>query len=185
MSERSESKRTTAAPVPTPVIPAGADAVRDLRVSVSITVPALTLLGDGDEPAVLDGYGPIPLETAKVLAAGASSWHRVLTHPVTGVRLTLDRTTYTVPAALREWLVLRDHTCRFPGCSRTATGCDVDHTIAWEDGGCTDADNLAHLCRKHHRLKHHTPWRYEHLDDTTIIWTSPTGHTYLSHPPDG
>jgi uncharacterized protein DUF222 len=124
-----------------------AKSLRQVRVDVTITVPAMTLLGHGDEPAVIDGYGPIPLEVAKALAAGASSWRRVLTHPVSGVRLCYDRETYPVPSALRAWLADRDGTCRFPGCESRAASCDVDHNRAWADGGCTDHDNLAHLCR--------------------------------------
>ena len=161
----------------------GADAasLRPVRVGVTLTVPALTLLGRGDEPAVIDGYGPIPLDVAKTLAAGADSWHRVLTHPVTGVRLCLDRETYRVPAALRAWLADRDGTCRFPGCDRAASSCDVDHTDDWADGGCTDHDNLAHLCRTHHRLKHHTRW-WARFEDELLVWTSPSGHEHATGP---
>lgn len=159
----------------------GTEALVGQRVEVSITVPALTLLGQSDEPAVLDGYGPIPLETAKTLAAGSTSWHRILTHPVTGVRLTYDRATYRPPADLRRWLRRRDRTCRFPGCRRRAVRCDIDHTIAWEDGGRTDHDNLAHLCRRHHRLKHHTAWEVR-FDGELLVWTDPTGHEYCTEP---
>jgi len=156
-----------------------AKALRTVRVDVTVTVPALTLLGQGDEPAVLDGYGPLPLDVAMTLAAGAGSWRRVLTHPVTGVRLVYDRTTYRVPAALRAWLADRDGTCRFPGCGTPATRCDADHNRAWEVGGCTDHDNLAHLCRKHHRLKHHTRW-WARFEGDLLVWTSPTGHEYTT-----
>lgn len=158
-----------------------ATTLRDVRVDVTLTVPALSLLGHGDEPAVLDGYGPIPLEVAKVLAAGAPSWRRVLTHPVTGVRLAYDRETYRVPAALRAWLADRDGTCRFPGCDHQAGTCDADHNHDWADGGCTDHDNLAHLCRKHHRLKHHTRW-WARFEDDLLVWTSPSGHEFASGP---
>ena len=164
-----------------PDVAQGAEALLGQRVEVSITVPALTLLGQSDEPAVLDGYGPIPLETAKALAAGATSWHRILTHPVTGATLTHDRTTYRPPADLRRWLRHRDRTCRFPGCRRRAARCDIDHTIAWEEGGTTDHDNLAHLCRRHHRLKHHTAWKVR-FDGDLLIWTDPTGHEYCTEP---
>ncbi|KQP68217.1 hypothetical protein ASF40_18775 [Microbacterium sp. Leaf288] len=156
-----------------------AKSLRPVRVNVTLTVPALSLLGESEEPAVLDGYGPIPLDVAMTLAAGATSWRRVLTDPVTGIRLVYDRTTYKTPAALRTWLADRDGTCRFPGCDTPATGCETDHNLAWEHGGCTDHDNLAHLCKKHHRLKHHTRWTAR-LDDELLVWTSPTGHEYTT-----
>ncbi|MGC5169002.1 HNH endonuclease signature motif containing protein, partial [Luteimicrobium sp. DT211] len=96
--------------------------------------------------AYLDGYGPIDDHTATLLTAAAPSLRRLLTHPHTGVVLALGRETYTVPADLRAYLRLRDGTCRFPGCSRAAARCDVDHTTAYVTGGTTDATNLAHLC---------------------------------------
>jgi hypothetical protein len=133
------------------------DVLPSLRVLV--TVPMFTLLGLSEESAQLDGYGPIPPEMARRLVAHAPSLTRVLTHPVTGTVLDVERTSYKIPAALRRWLTVRDGTCRFLGCTRRALSCDVDHTIPWEHGGTTSAGNLAHLCRKHHRLKGLTDWR--------------------------
>ncbi len=98
---------------------------------VLVTVPVLTLLGHTDEPAELDGYGPIPADTARHLAAHAPSFHRILTHPETGAYLSYSRTTYRVPADLARYLRTRDGTCRFPGCARRATTCDLDHTTPW------------------------------------------------------
>jgi hypothetical protein len=49
---------------------------------VLVTVPVLSLLGATEEPAMLDGYGPIPASLARDLVAeGAESFHRVLTDP--------------------------------------------------------------------------------------------------------
>ncbi|NKE10228.1 DUF222 domain-containing protein [Kocuria subflava] len=114
----------------------------------------------------LVGYGAICPSTAVEIAAGSSSWSRLLTDPATGQITQYSRDTYTVPAGLRRMLQIRDATCRFPGCRRPAMRCDIDHTVAWEDGGHTDADNLSHLCRTHHRLKHQgSPfgsWAVEH-----------------------
>jgi hypothetical protein len=147
------------------------------RPTVSITVPVLTLLGRSDEPATLDGYGPIPLGDAEEIAASAPSFTRILTHPETGAVLSVGRTSYTVPADLRRFVRLRDERCRFPGCERAAGGCDIDHTRAWEHGGETAHDNLACLCRSHHRLKHASTWQVERpqRNSTDLRWTSPYG----------
>ncbi len=157
------------------------DQLRGIRGHVTVTVPVLALLrgaGEGlsgpveDLPrtshcAELEGYGPIPVGLAERIAARAPSWSRILTHPVTGTVLDRDRNTYAVPADLKHRLRARDGTCRFPGCRRRASRCDLDHTIAWADGGRTSADNLAHLCRHHHLLKHRDGplgrWRVEHV----------------------
>lgn len=151
---------------------------------VVVTVPALTLLGAGTEPAVLDGYGPIDLDTARRLAGEATSWVRVLTHPLTGVPLALDRTTYRVPTALRRWLGVTSPTCVFPGCGRSARDCDLDHLTAWVDGGVTDDDNLAPECRHHHRLRHESRWHPSRDPDTgDLCWTSPLGAQIAEDPP--
>lgn len=152
------------------------------RVSVAITIPVLSLLGASDEPATLDGYGPIDLDTAKKLAGEARSWIRVLTHPVTSTVLDVDRTSYRVPADLRRWLGVRHPTCVFPGCSRSSDACDLDHSIDWGLGGATASDNLAPLCRSHHRVKHESAWTLGR-DDGSAVWTSPTGFTASGDPP--
>ncbi|WP_284294497.1 HNH endonuclease signature motif containing protein [Luteimicrobium album] len=164
-----------------------AGVARSVVPRVHVTVPVLTLLGQGDEPADLDGYGPIDAGTARELAAGAPSFTRLLTHPHTGAVLDVGRESYAVPADLRRHLVVRDATCRFPGCGRPAAACDVDHLVAYTDGGATSADNLIHLCRHHHRLKHETAWRPASSRDPaappgSVTWTSPTGRTHTSTP---
>ena len=149
---------------------------------ILVTVPALTLLGLSDEPAELDGYGPIDAETARRLAGDAPSWQRILTHPETGAFLSYGRTTYRVPADLAGYLAVRDGGCRFPGCGRRARDTDIDHTLAWAHGGPTSHANLAHLCRAHHRLKHRSRWRMAQEPDGVIRWTSPAGHVIRTYP---
>jgi hypothetical protein len=153
-------------------------------VSVAVTVPVLTLMGASDEPGSMEGVGPIDANTARRLAADAPSFFRLLTHPVTGAVLDLDRTRYRVPADLRRTLRHRDHTCRFTGCGRPAAGCDIDHVTEWQQGGVTAATNLIHLCRHHHRLKSVARWRVESDAGTpTVTWTSPTGAVTQAEPP--
>lgn len=176
--------------------PAASDTLRDaaaddrpeapspVQATVIVTVPALTLLGRGSDPAVLDGYGPIDLDTARRLAGDARSWIRLLTDPVTAAPLVLDRKTYRVPVALRRWLGITSPTCAFPGCARRAAECDMDHRRAWAEGGGTDADNLEPTCRHHHRLRHDTLWSpLRTPSEGDAAWTSPLGGSYGADPP--
>ena len=154
------------------------------RPGIVVTIPALTLLGVDDAPAILDGYGPIDLATAQRLAGEATSWIRVLTHPITGVPAALDRTTYRVPTALRRWLGITSPTCAFPGCARPTRECDLDHLHAWSEGGTTDDDNLDPECRHHHRLRHETRWAAGRDPDTGgLAWTTPLGAHVDADPP--
>ncbi|TFC59818.1 HNH endonuclease, partial [Cryobacterium sp. TMT2-15-1] len=153
-----------------------------VRGSVHVTVPAMTLLGHSEAPGHLEGYGPIDPDTAREIAARAPGFIRILTHPDTGAVLSVGRTRYKVPKELRRYLRVRDETCRWPGCRRAATQCDIDHTLDWQYDGLTEHDNLAHLCPADHALKSETRWTYTHLPDGTLKWTSPTGRTFISEP---
>jgi hypothetical protein len=152
-----------------------------IRAVVQVTVPVLTLLGAGDEPADLSGMSPVDGPTARTLAGNTPGLDRILTHPITGAVLTTDR--YQPTADLKRFLRGRDHRCRFPGCRMPAIRSDIDHTRDFALGGPTDAGNLAHLCRGHHTLKHATPWKVRQLPGGILEWTSPAGHTYTDHPP--
>lgn len=89
---------------------------------------------------------------------------------------------YTPSRGLADFVRCRDLTCRFPGCSKPATGCDIDHTIPYGRGGPTQASNLKCLCRFHHLIKTFWGWRDEQLRDGTVIWTAPSGEKYVTTP---
>ncbi|WP_157546044.1 HNH endonuclease signature motif containing protein [Mycobacterium sp. IS-1742] len=92
---------------------------------------------------------------------------------------------YRPSAALQDFVRCRDLTCRFPGCDQPAHRCDLDHAVPYP-AGPTCASNLRCLCRKHHLLKTFwtgkTGWRDRQSPDGTIVWTSPTGQSYTTHP---
>ena len=149
---------------------------------VLVTVPVFALMGLTDEPADLDGYGPIPASMArKLVADGASSFHRVLIDPRNGAPLEIGRESYRIPPAMRQWLRMRDGECSFPGCNNHSLDNEADHILAWADGGNTGISNLGSVCRKHHRLKHSTAWTPSSATkDAPPGWTSPTGRRYQS-----
>lgn len=156
------------------------EGLRSITAHVQVTVPVLTLAGVHDTGATLAGHGPIDPETARRLAHNAPGWDRVMTHPVTGATLAVDR--YRPSADLLRTLRVRDEHCRFPGCRQPVRRCDVDHTHDAALGGQTHIDNLAHLCRRHHTLKHATDWQVRQVGGGTLEWTSPTGLVYIDVP---
>ena len=88
------------------------------------------------------------------------------------------------PEWMRELVILRDRECVFPYCHKDARACDLDHIEAYvemDDGGPpgqTRPDNLAPLCRRHHRAKTHRGWTYVRNRDGTYTWTSSYGRRF-------
>jgi hypothetical protein len=154
--------------------------VRGGRTRVHVTVPRTTLMGLDDEPGELAGYGPIPAQLARELAADGT-WRRLVTDPLSGAVLDAGTTSYRPPAALAEFVRARDQHCRFPGCRRPGRQCDLDHGIPYPTGP-TSHVNLCCLCRRHHRLKTKGNWSLK-LDQAGVVtWTSPTGRVYVTTP---
>jgi len=158
-----------------------APATDGTRVVINVVTTDRTMCDDGSAPGYLDGYGLIDADQVRALAAAASV---LIADPVTSP---VEALRYHPTAALERFVRCRDLTCRFPGCSRPAAVCDLDHTIPFnhqspEAGGLTTAGNLKCLCRLHHRMKTFGRWRDTQLADGTVIWKSPSGRTYTTSP---
>ena len=150
---------------------------------IQVVVPYSTLIGADDHPAELVGVGPIPASLAREVAADGV-WRRLVTDPLSGTLLDHGRTTYHPPTALADHVRARDGHCRFTGCRRKATDAELDHVVAWSDGGTTSEPNLAAYCTHHHRLKHHADWRVDAHPDGRLTWTTPTGHRHTTRAHD-
>ncbi len=170
--------------------PTGRSACRS-RSRVLVTVPLSVLTGQSDAPCTLDGYGPIPAQFARELAADGV-WRCAIVDdrdgsPAHGTIVALGRSTFTPSyrpgPQLRRFVQARDGTCAAPGCRRRARQCELDHIRPWDrDGaqaGPTCDCNLHALCEHHHRLKTRgalTPAR----DPVTgrTVWRTPAGRSY-------
>lgn len=154
------------------------------EVMVNVTVDVDTLMGLADHPAELAGYGPITAQQARTFFARAEPiYQRLITDPATGTLVSIDPARYRPTAGLERLIRARDRTCRFPGCRRSAatnrSGTDLDHTIPWPRGSTTP-DNLAVLCRHHHRVKHTHGWAAELNPDSSMTWTTPGQVTLMT-----
>lgn len=164
------------------------ESARGIRATVVVTVPALALLSEelppGAEPASVEGIGPIPHARARELCGGAADWTRVLTHPETGIVLSVGRDRYRPPPELRRLVRWRAERCMAPGCAMPASRCEIDHSIAWQHGGRTALWNLCPLCKGHHRVKHHGGWTVRQVAGSggALEWISPTGRRYVVEP---
>ncbi|MFD4513610.1 DUF222 domain-containing protein [Rhodococcus sp. NPDC058485] len=95
--------------------------------------------------------------------------------------------TYRPDAATTALVRARDGHCRFPGCTRPAAQCQLDHIIEYwlynpASGGWTIVTNLQCLCQFHHQLKTLGFWRVIALPGHALLWTSNTGTTAVTLP---
>lgn len=164
------------------------DSARRIHAQIQVIVPgeAVGLGGpaadSSPETAVaseLVGFGPIDPGTVRHLAGEEDAWEIVAVN-IGGDVLKVDR--YRPTPQMKRHLAARDLHCRAPGCRVPAHRCDIDHTQDAALGGETRTDNLAHLCRGHHTLKHHSDWTVEQGEGGVLTWTSPTGREHIDRP---
>ena len=165
-------------------LPAAREVVLHVHLDASVS--------EGGEPAVFGPTGRLEEGQRLVLRDQVQVWcgdsrTTVTVKPIIDLNAELSTPAYEVPDKIREQVALRDRTCVFPWCSRPARGCDVDHVVEYDHDaeaagrpqpGPTQTDNLACLCRWHHRLKTFTSWRYDVTGPGEFLWTSPHGHQF-------
>ncbi|WP_193105071.1 HNH endonuclease signature motif containing protein [Brachybacterium sp. FME24] len=133
-----ESSGTTPPPTVVPRALPAAPAAPD--------VPA----GTPDRCGVL-GMGPLEVRTAERLVCTGKV--AITITDAGGEILHLGRSRRLASRAQRRALRLRDTTCAFPGCHQSQH-LDAHHTVPWSEGGPTDIEGLALLCRRHHVMVH-------------------------------
>jgi Domain of unknown function (DUF222) len=82
-----------------------------------------------------------------------SRWE-LLVQGAAGEVLMLGREERYANRAVRRALAARDRGCAAPGCTAPVSQCDAHHVTWWEHDGLTNVDEMALLCRHHHRLVH-------------------------------
>lgn len=133
---------------------------------------------DLNQTARLDTGDTIDKTTAIRLLLEAGSFTRIITDPVTGVILDMDRTARTATRQQREWLLHTHATCTRDGCSHPAAESDIDHWDAFHGPGRgpTDLRNLHPFCAPDNQAKEKTRYQYRRRDDGTVQLISPTGY---------
>ncbi|MFL0172795.1 DUF222 domain-containing protein [Mycobacterium sp. SMC-13] len=170
-SDSTSTPVVDAAPTPaTAPVPAPSPAPAPARVPAPVRTPVGYVLGGGVVP---------PTVLADLVARGAK------VRTVASATDLDEVPRYRPSAAMDEFVRMRAMTCMFPGCDHPATASDIDHTVPWP-AGPTHPGNLNPKCRKHHLLKtfYGGPdgWQDRQQPDGSIVWTAPTGHTYISVP---
>lgn len=149
-------------------------------------VPDLTRSDLNSTPHLI-GEGDIDPASAIHELLDAGKFTRVITDPVTGVILDMDRRARTVTRAQREWLILQHGHCTRDGCTRRADDADIDHWQEFFAGGTTDLANLHPFCPPDHKARHESAVEFHRRDDLTVQVRFPTGFAterlFSRHPP--
>lgn len=121
----------------------------------------------------LRGHGPVTGATVEDLESTVRRRHVRVADLASGESAGAVR--YSPSEALRLFCQGRDGTCVFPGCGVDAERCDLDHIVPFDHvdparGGHTTSDDLADLCRGHHRLKTDGIWAYHRDADGGYVW---------------
>lgn len=156
-----------------------------VKTKLFVTVPVQLIAGQPvpvEQASIVGGDSIDPL-TAKQMFLNATSFRRVITDPVKGVVVDMDRRTYRPTRAQRDWLTLHHGTCTRDGCTHLAVDADLDHDRPWVRGGTTDLTQLRPLCPRDHTMRHRTRVRYRTRPDRTVQIVSPTGYASTAPPP--
>ncbi|HET9840529.1 MAG TPA: HNH endonuclease signature motif containing protein [Nocardioides sp.] len=147
----------------------------------------------GEDPVARLERGDALVTADQVRAwCGRPDTAQIVVKPVLDLDTCTSSDSDRVTPPIAEHVAVRDKTCVFPWCTRPARTChpddpgehpcDCDHAHPRSKNGPTCSCNLAPLCRRHHRLKTHSPWTYLVLDPGTYLWTSPHGYQFLRDP---
>lgn len=149
------------------------------RASIRHNLPVPAGAPDLNEAPRLDTGETIDRATAIRLLLEAGSFTRLITDPVTGVILDMDRRSRTATRQQREWLIQTHATCARDGCTHAAADSDIDHWDPYNgrNRGPTDLSNLSPLCATDNQDKQRTRFRYRRRADGTVQLATPTGRS--------
>ncbi len=156
-------------------------------VTLGLVMSDAALFGGADEPAHLDGFGPIPAELAREIVVGACDhdervWlRRLYASPTTGELVAMDARGRSFRGSLARFVRLRDRVCRTPWCDAPIR--HVDHPRRHADDGPTAADNAQGLCEACNYAKDAPGWRARPGPDGGVETSTPTGHIIATRPP--
>ncbi len=156
--------------------PAGAvTPARGVETTVVIHVDLDILFGDGSTPrgglCEIAGASPVPIPAAMARDLASDATLKLCFAAGGDIR-SVFHFGRTINAQLRTALEARDRCCVVPGCNSTFN-LEIDHLVPFARGGPTTLENLARICRHHHRKKTYDGWN---------LWSDAAGWHFT--PPD-
>ncbi|MFE6650075.1 HNH endonuclease, partial [Nocardioides sp. NPDC057772] len=148
-----------------------------------VVMTADSLANDSDQPAMVEGYGPVPAAWAREALSDAEIFVRRLFTDPAGQLVAMESRSRKAPDGLAEFIATRDGgICRTVGCDAPIR--NIDHARRHADGGTTSAENLQGLCERCNQAKEAIGWQARPGPDGSITTITPTGHVYTSPPPE-
>ena len=132
---------------------------------IRTSIETLTKTAGSPAGEIEDG-GTIPADTVRRLACDSAISRIIGNGELEGE---IGRASRTIPSATRRAVEARDKHCIFPSCDRPPIWCDGHHVKFWADGGPTTLNNLALLCRQHHRKVHEEGFRVERVEGAFVV----------------
>ncbi|MGI8867328.1 MAG: DUF222 domain-containing protein [Mycobacteriales bacterium] len=172
----------------------GQETAEAVPVEIGLVMDEDTMWAGSDRPGTLAGYGQIPADLARRIAAGngsaengtssrnssgtghtaadptaqrrARAWlRRLYTRPSDGSLVRMDSRRRVFDGALRDLIVLRDQSCRSAYCDAPIR--HADHPVPVHQHGQTTASNGQGLCEACNYAKEARGWHTEIIDDGT------------------
>lgn len=160
-------------------------------VAVNLVMSDHTLFADDSEPALVDGYGPIPGALARRLVGAAlhdmrsrATLRRLYAHPRSGQLVAMESRSRCFPRGLAMFIGIRDQVCRTPYCDAPIR--HRDHARPRNRGGPTSAVNGLGLCERCNYDKQAPGWDVAATNEKgchTATFVTPTGACYRSTAP--
>ena len=148
--------------------------------STSGPVTDLTVVLHADDPSVVHTLDGEIMRRDHLECRLCDAAFRFLSLDDDGAPLKLGYEQRLASRHQRRANAVRDGGCVFPGCDAPPAWTDQHHVVRPDDGGPTDVENLASLCRTHHGITHRKGWEMHATDDQWFWWRTPGGRTFWS-----
>ncbi|WP_435769409.1 HNH endonuclease signature motif containing protein [Nocardioides sp. SYSU DS0651] len=130
----------------------------------------------GDGIARLEGHGPV---TEAWISRVLGPRCRFRITPVLDIAGQAPVDAYEIPARHRTAVRILAPADIFPFAANTTRATEIDHTIAWSDGGPSAIGNYGPMTRRHHRIKTHDTWDVKQPYPGIYLWRDPHGGYFL------
>lgn len=161
------------------------------NIELIVVMTDQALLGYSEEPAHINGYGPMPADWVRDLITRTTDPERQIAlrrlFRGKGRTITLETGRRLFTPGLKKLIAIRDQHCRTPWCNAPIR--HHDHVKAKTWGGATSDLNGQGLCEACNYTKQQPGWKASAHHDPkrghVVTLTTPTGHTYESAQPAG